>query len=44
MGGAGGLTMPALAVKTASGAYKPRMWAGGNIDFQVTRGLLGLSM
>ena len=33
-----------IALAAATGDYQPRMWAGGNTDFQVTRGLLGLSM
>ena len=43
MGGAGGLTILAFVVNSASGDT-PRIWAGGNTDYQVTRGLLGLSM
>ncbi len=32
-----------LTLRTASGAYVPKLFANGNIDFQVTRGWLGVS-
>jgi hypothetical protein len=28
----------------ASDAYRPRLWAAGCTDFQLTRGLLGVSL
>ena len=31
-------------LEVASGNYQPQMWRHGNTDFQVTRGLLGVSM
>ena len=33
-----------LLCATASGSYQPRLWESGNTDFQVTRGLLGVSL
>jgi altronate dehydratase len=33
-----------LLCETASGNYQPRLWASGNTDFQLTRGLLGVSL
>jgi altronate dehydratase len=33
-----------LLCDTASGEYQPRLWAAGNTDFQLTRGLLGVSL
>ncbi|MCH8881931.1 MAG: UxaA family hydrolase [SAR324 cluster bacterium] len=33
-----------LILDTASCTYAPKLWAEGNIDFQFTRGLLGLSL
>lgn len=33
-----------LLCDTASHVYMPRLWGSGNIDFQVTRGLLGVSL
>ncbi|MBI2969893.1 MAG: UxaA family hydrolase [Gammaproteobacteria bacterium] len=33
-----------LLCDTASWAYQPRLWAAGNTDFQVTRGMLGVSL
>ena len=29
--------------QVASGSYSPRMFAQGNVDFQISRGLLGIS-
>ena len=31
-------------LETASGRYRPRIYGRGNTDFQITRGLLGVSM
>jgi len=33
-----------LLCNTASQDYKPRLWAAGCVDFQLTRGLLGVSL
>jgi altronate dehydratase len=33
-----------LVCDTAAGEYAPRRWVDCNIDFQVTRGLLGVSL
>jgi hypothetical protein len=34
----------ALVCATASHDYEPRLWAAGCVDFQLTRGLLGVSL
>jgi hypothetical protein len=34
----------ALIADTTTERYVPRTWAAGNHDFQVTRGLLGVSL
>lgn len=33
-----------LLVETASRRHKPKLYAQGNIDFQITRGLMGISL
>ena len=33
-----------LLVEAASRRLRPRLWTRGNTDFQITRGLLGVSM
>ena len=33
-----------LICATASGEYRPHLWAAGNADFQLTRGYLGVSL
>jgi hypothetical protein len=33
-----------LVCDAASDAYRPRLWAAGCTDFQLTRGLLGVSL
>ena len=45
-GEAGGWAQQILGrvLEVASGLYQPQMWRQGNTDFQVTRGLLGVSM
>jgi hypothetical protein len=37
-------TLLALIADTTTEHYVPRTWAAGNHDFQVTRGLLGVSL
>ena len=34
----------ALLLRTASRNYQPKLFTQGNIDFQITRGLLGVSL
>ncbi len=41
---AGAEAMLKLVLQVASRAYTPKLFASGNIDFQVTRGWLGVSM
>jgi hypothetical protein len=33
-----------LVLDVASRTYRPKLWAQGYTDFQMTRGLLGISM
>ncbi|HCL27502.1 MAG TPA: altronate hydrolase [Candidatus Latescibacteria bacterium] len=42
--GVGGQQLLDLLVETASQRLRPRLWDQGNTDFQITRGLLGVSM